>query len=220
MNDTVREESPGWTGATGAPTRILLARHGQTPLSVDRRYSGRGDADLTEIGREQGRLTAERLAGHADLAAVVSSPLQRARATAEAVAETAGVPLRIDESFVETDFGSWEGLTFSEAAQRDPELHRSWIGDTAVRPPEGESFAVVRARVEGGLRDLTERHAGQTVVIVSHVTPIKLALRAALDASDTLLFRLHLDLGSVSEIRFYPDGNASVHLVNDTSHLS
>lgn len=210
---------PGWTGATGRPTRIVLARHGQTPLSVDRRYSGQGDPELTELGVTQAERTAARLAALPDLAAVVSSPLRRCLGTAERAADVAGVPLVVDEDLIETDFGGWEGLTFREAAEQDPDLHSQWLSDTAVAPPGGESFAVVRARVERGLRRIVADRPGGVVAVVSHVTPIKLAIRAGLGAGDELLFRLHLDLASVSDVRFYSDGPTSVHLVNDTSHL-
>ena len=211
--------APGWTGATGRPTRIVLARHGQTALSVDRRYSGQGDPALTDLGVTQAEKTAARLAALPHLAAVVSSPLQRCLGTAERAADAAGVPMLVDDDLIETDFGDWEGLTFREAAERDPDVHSTWLGDTAVPPPGGESFAVVRARVERGLQRIVTDHPGGVVAVVSHVTPIKLAVRAALGAGDELLFRLHLDLASVSEVRFYSDGPTSVHLVNDTSHL-
>lgn len=210
---------PGWTGATGRPTRIVLARHGQTPLSVDRRYSGQGDPELTELGVTQAERTAARLAALPDLAAVVSSPLRRCLGTAERAADATGVPLVVDEDLIETDFGGWEGLTFREAAEQDRDLHSQWLSDTATAPPGGESFAVVRARVERGLRRIVADRPGGVVAVVSHVTPIKLAIRAGLGAGDELLFRLHLDLASVSDVRFYSDGPTSVHLVNDTSHL-
>ena len=210
---------PGWTGAVGRPTRILLARHGQTPLSVDRRYSGQGDPELTELGVAQAERTAARLAAQPHLAAVVASPLRRCLATAERTAEAAGVPLVVDDDLIETDFGAWEGLTFREAAEQDPDVHSQWLGDITVAPPGGESFAIVRERVERGLRRIVDERPGGVVAVVSHVTPIKLAIRAGLNAGDDLLFRLHLDLASVSDVRFYSDGPTSVHLVNDTSHL-
>lgn len=210
---------PGWTGATGSPTRIVLARHGQTPLSVDRRYSGQGDPDLTDLGVSQAERTAARLAALPGLSAVVSSPLRRCLGTAERAADAAGVPLVVDEDLIETDFGGWEGLTFREAAEQDPDIHSRWLGDATVAPPGGESFAEVRARVERGLQRIVVERAGGVVAVVSHVTPIKLAIRVGLNAGDDLLFRLHLDLASVSDVRFYSDGPTSVHLVNDTSHL-
>ncbi|MDH6678234.1 broad specificity phosphatase PhoE/ribonuclease HI [Rhodococcus sp. LBL1] len=211
--------APGWTGAVGAPTRMLLLRHGQTELSVERRYSGRGNPPLTEFGRGQARAAAERVAAKGAIAAVVSSPLGRARETAEAAAGALGLPVTVHEGLTETDFGKWEGLTFGEAAQRDPDLHRRWLSDTAVRPPEGESFDEVRARIEAVRDDLTASYAGANILVVTHVTPIKTLLQLALDVGPSLLYRLHLDLASLSIAEFYPDGGSSVRLVNDTSHL-
>ncbi|MFE5480848.1 bifunctional RNase H/acid phosphatase [Nocardia sp. NPDC056541] len=211
--------SPGWTGAVGKPTRLLLLRHGQTALSVERRYSGRGNPPLTDLGREQVDRAAKMLAAKGDIAAVVSSPLQRARSTAEAAASALGVPLRILDGLTETDFGDWEGLTFAEAAERDPLLHRDWLGDPSIPAPGGESFDQVRERVEGVRRDLVALYPGQNVVVVSHVTPIKTLLQLALGVGPSLLYRLHLDLASLCVAEFYPDGGASVRLVNDTSYL-
>ncbi|SDK69201.1 probable phosphoglycerate mutase [Actinopolyspora mzabensis] len=214
-----------WSGAVGAPTRLLLLRHGQSPMSVDKRYSGRGDVPLTELGRRQARaaagrlLTMEELVPEEGAVPVLSSPLSRARGTAEAVATAIGGQLVPYEGLVETDFGAWEGLTFTEAAQRYPELHRSWLGDPAVTPPEGESMNAVFARVDEVRNRLLRDYAGRTIVLVTHVTPIKALLRMALGAGPELFYRLHLDLASLSVAEFYPDGNASVRLVNDTSHL-
>ncbi len=208
-----------WTGALGEPTRLFLLRHGQTGLSVDRRYSGRGNPPLTEIGRRQAEAAAARLAKVDGIAAVVSSPLGRALETASAVRRAAGAELVVRDGLIETDFGGWEGLTFAEAAERDPELHRTWLGDPSARPPGGESFDQVHGRVREVLAGLLDEFAGRNVVVVSHVTPIKSLLRLGLDAGPSLLFRLHLDLASLSVAEFYPDGHASVRLVNDTSHL-
>jgi ribonuclease H / adenosylcobalamin/alpha-ribazole phosphatase len=207
-----------WTGAQGTPTRLLLVRHGQTEFSVRRRYSGRGDPELTEVGVRQAEAVARRLAG-IGVDAVVASPLARARRTAEAVAKATGADLSTLDALTETDFGAWEGLTFTEAAARDPEAHRAWLADPAVPTPGGESFDQVHARVAAGLDEILSGHAGTTVAVVSHVTPIKTLLRIALGAGHSVLFRLHLDLASLSVAEFYPDGNASVRLVNDTSHL-
>lgn len=204
-----------WTGATGTPTTFLLLRHGQTELSGERRYSGRGDVPLTATGQQQAKAAAARLS-QMDFAAVVSSPLGRARRTAAAIADR----VEVHDGLIETDFGRWERLTFAEAAARDPELHGRWVGDPSVRPPGGESFDEVLVRVRAALDDLVRRYAGETIVVVSHVTPIKSLLRLGLDTGPSLLFRLHLDLASLSVVEWYPDGNASVRLVNDTSHLT
>ena len=215
-----------WTGAKGTPTRLLLLRHGQTEMSALRRYSGRGDVPLTELGRTQAAAAAKRLAAMDGLVVdgeavpIISSPLTRTKQTAQAVADALGGRVETHPGLIETDFGEWEGLTFAEAADRDPELHRSWLGDSSVPPPGGESFDVVHRRVRKARDELIAEHGGKTLVLVSHVTPIKTLLRMGLDAGPQLLFRLHLDLASLSIVEFYPDGNASVRLVNDTSHLA
>ncbi|MGA6208519.1 bifunctional RNase H/acid phosphatase [Nocardia testacea] len=210
---------PGWTGAAGRPTRLLLLRHGQTELSVQRRYSGRGNPPLTAVGREQADRAAKMLAAKGDIAAIVTSPLGRARETAEAAGAALGIEVRVVDGLTETDFGEWEGLTFREAAERDPELHARWLGDPSLPAPGGESFDAVRERVEAVRRDLVARYPGANVVVVSHVTPIKTLLQLALGVGPSLLYRLHLDLASLSLAEFYPDGGSSVRLVNDTSYL-
>ncbi len=217
---TVAPQSPpGWTGARGTATRLLLLRHGQTELSVQRRYSGRGDPALTELGRRQAEAAARYLAQRGGIAAVISSPLQRAHDTAAAAAQGLGLDVTVDDDLIETDFGAWEGLTFTEAAERDPELHRRWLRDTSIEPPGGESFDDVMARVCRARERITERYQGATVLVVSHVTPIKTLLRLALDAGPGILYRLHLDLASLSIAEFYSDGATSVRLVNQTGYL-
>ncbi|WP_130342809.1 bifunctional RNase H/acid phosphatase [Herbihabitans rhizosphaerae] len=219
---TDRARPTSWTGARGEPTKILLLRHGQTPMSVQRRYSGRDDVRLTDHGRGQAAAAARRIAAMDGVDAstpIVSSPLSRAQDTAGALAEATGGTIELHEALIETDFGTWEGLTFAEAAERDPETHRRWLADPSVPPPDGESFDAVHRRVRKARDELIARYGGRTLVVVSHVTPIKSLLRMGLDVGPSLLFRLHLDLASLSIVEFYPDGNASVRLVNDISHL-
>lgn len=210
---------PGWTGALGTPTRMLLLRHGQTEFSAQRRYSGRGDPPLNEIGWRQAGLAARYLTQRRGIAAVISSPLQRAYDTATTAARALGLEVTVDEDLIETDFGAWEGLTFTEAAARDPELHRRWLYDTGALPPGGESFDDVLRRVRRGRDRIIADYPGANVLVVSHVTPIKSMLRIALDAGSGILFRLHLDLASLSIAEFYPDGASSVRLVNQTGYL-
>ena len=215
-----KTESPGWTGAMGEPTRLLLLRHGQTPMSVDRRYSGRGNPELTELGLNQADSAATVLGARTDIDAIVASPLTRAQQTAAATAGRLGLPVTTVDGLIETDFGDWEGLTFGEAKQRYPEQHQAWLGKTSVAPPNGESFDAVRTRIEATRDQLLTEYAGKTVLVVTHVTPIKMLLQLALDVGPSLLYRLHLDLASLSIAEFYPDGGSSVRLVNDTSHLA
>jgi broad specificity phosphatase PhoE/ribonuclease HI len=211
--------APGWTGARGTPTRLLLLRHGQTALSVHRRYSGRGNPELTDLGRQQAQAAARYLGERGGIAAVVSSPLQRAYDTAAAAAKALGLDVTVDDDLIETDFGAWEGLTFAEAAERDPALHARWLSDTATEPPGGESFDAALERVCRARERIVATYQGATVLVVSHVTPIKMLLRLALDAGPSILYRLHLDLASLSIAEFYSDGASSVRLVNQTGYL-
>ena len=217
--DAVAVPPSAWTGNTGGPTRLLLLRHGQTELSRQRRYSGRGDPELTDTGRGQAADAARYLADKRGISAVISSPLQRAHATATAAADALGLTVAVDPDLIETDFGEWEGLTFPEAAERHPEVHGRWLRDTSLAAPGGESFDEVQHRVQRARDRIMAEHSGTTVLVVSHVTPIKTLLRLALAAGPTILHRLHLDLASLSVAEFYADNQASVRLVNDTSYL-
>ena len=125
------------------------------------------------------------------------------------------------DGLIETDFGEWERLTFAEAADARPGAARPLAGrPVGAARPDGESFdAGAPPGRAGPATTWSPAYGGGTVVVVSHVTPIKSLLRMGLDAGPSLLFRLHLDLASLSIVEFYPDGNASVRLVNDTSHL-
>jgi probable phosphoglycerate mutase len=208
----------GWMDEPEPPTTTLLVRHGQTPMSVDKRFSGIGDPQLTEVGRAQATAAAARLAG-SGATAVISSPLSRARATAELVAAALGVEVAVDPGLQETDFGDWEGSTFAEVKQRWPRELDAWLADTGVAPPFGESFDATATRVRQARDRVLASYGGQTVVLVSHVTPIKTLLRIALDAPPRSLYRMQLDLASLSEVQWFADGPAVVRKLNDTGHL-
>ncbi|MFI5832712.1 bifunctional RNase H/acid phosphatase [Micromonospora sp. NPDC051300] len=203
-------------------TRLILVRHGETERTVQKRYSGRGDVPLTARGRAQARATAARVAALApSVAAVVSSPLSRCTATAEAIAAVVGnPPVRPDDDLIECDFGIWEGRTFAEVRDGWPGELDAWLASTRIAPPEGESFTAVAARTGRAVDRLRSAYPGETVVVVSHVSPIKLVLRDALAAGDAFLHRLYLDTAGVSVLDLYPDGGVAVRSVNDTAHLS
>lgn len=208
----------GWSDPTAPPTTTLLLRHGQTPLSVEKRFSGTGDPALTEVGVAQAAAAAARLAG-CGATAVVASPLARARRTAELVAGALGLDVAVEPGLRETDFGDWEGYTFAEVKQKWPRELDAWLADTGVAPPFGESFDATATRVRQARDRVLASYGGQTVVLVSHVTPIKTLLRFALDAPPSALYRMHLDLASVSEVQWFADGPAVVRSLNDTGHL-
>jgi probable phosphoglycerate mutase len=209
-----------WTGgATTTALTTVLVRHGASPLSPQKRFSGRGDVPLSEEGRAQAARLAARLAERGGIDLVVTSPLRRARRTAEVIAAAVGADLVVEPDLAETHFGKWEGHTFAEVRKQWPAELDAWLASTEVAPPGGESFAVTADRVQAALDRLRARHAGKTLAVVSHVTPIKTLLRFALDAPPSALFRLHLDVAGLSEVDWYADGPARVRYVNDTGHL-
>ncbi len=208
-----------WRPAEGEPTVTLLLRHGQTPMSVQKRYAGRSDVPLTDVGVQQAAASAKRLAS-AGLGVIVTSPLLRTVQTAQEVAAVTGAAVVTDDGFRETDFGAWEGLTFAEVRERWPAEVAAWLADPEVAPPGGESFIDVSARVTAALHRVLAARAGQTVLVVSHVTPIKTLVAAALLAPPPALYRMHLDVAALSEIDWYADGPAVLRSFNDTSHLS
>ncbi|MET8023257.1 bifunctional RNase H/acid phosphatase [Streptomyces avermitilis] len=206
----------------GAPTTFVLLRHGETPLTPQKRFSGSGGSDpaLSDVGRRQAELVGAALAVRGTIQAVVSSPLARCRETAGIVAARLGIEVSVEEGLRETDFGAWEGLTFGEVRERHPEDMNAWLADPEAEPTGGgESFAAVARRVATTRDKLFAAYAGRTVLLVSHVTPIKTLVRLALDAPPQSLFRMELSAASVSAVAYYADGNASVRLLNDTSHL-
>ncbi len=209
----------GWRGP-GEATTTLLLRHGETPLSAERRFAGRGDIPLTGRGMQQAAAAAARLAARGDVAAVISSPLRRALSTAQAVAEATGAALETDDDLAETDFGDWEGMSFRAAGARWPAEMEAWLADAEAAPPGGESFAAVAQRVLAALDRLLADHGGQTVVVVSHVTPVKTVICRALLAPPAAMFRMNLDVASLSEVSWFSDGAAVLRSLNDVAHLT
>ncbi|MFJ5843274.1 bifunctional RNase H/acid phosphatase [Streptomyces shenzhenensis] len=219
----VATPSAGWAPPDlGAPATFVLLRHGETALTPQKRFSGSGGSDpsLSDVGREQAQRVAAALARRGTVQAIVSSPLARTRETAAIVAAGLGLEVAVADGLRETDFGAWEGLTFGEVHERHPDDLNAWLTDPEARPTGGgESFATTAARVAAARDELVTAYAGRTVLLVTHVTPIKTFVRLALGAPPESLFRMELSAASLSAVAYYADGNASVRLFNDTSHL-
>ncbi|WP_129839672.1 bifunctional RNase H/acid phosphatase [Streptomyces sp. RFCAC02] len=213
----------GWGRADEPATTFLLLRHGETALTPEKRFSGSGGSDpsLTDTGLRQAEAAAAALAARGGIAGVVSSPLARCRETAEAVAVRLGLEIRFDDHLRETDFGAWEGLTFAEVQERFGADLDTWLATPGeAAPTGGESFTAVARRAAVARDKAIARYAGRTVLVVSHVTPIKSLLCLALGAPPASMFRLELSPAAVSEIAYWPDGATSVRRVNDTAHLA
>ena len=214
---TASSTAADWRPECGPATRFILLRHGQTAMSAAKQYSGLANPELTELGKKQALAAAQALADtHID--AVVCSPLRRCQQTAAAVVKGRDLRVETVEDLIEVDFGRWEGKTFAEADAADPELHARWLKDTSVACPGGESLRAVHRRVSAARRKLQQRYAGQTVLVVSHVNPIKSFVRQALDSGPQTPNHLFLELASVSEVEFF-DGGSTLHRFNDVGHL-
>ncbi|GAA4788593.1 bifunctional RNase H/acid phosphatase [Streptomyces ziwulingensis] len=236
--------APGWGPPDmSAPATFVLLRHGETPLTPQKRFSGSGGGDpaLSAVGRDQAERVAESLArratgqafgpiqgsqgsqgtqGTQGIEAIVASPLARTRETARIVAARLGLDVTVDEGLRETDFGAWEGLTFGEVRERYPQDLDAWLASPDAEPTGGgESFAATGARIAATRDRLVTAYAGRTVLLVSHVTPIKTFVQLALGAPPESLFRMELSAASLSAVAYYADGGASVRLFNETSHL-
>ncbi|RKE18865.1 bifunctional RNase H/acid phosphatase [Streptomyces sp. TLI_171] len=214
----------GWAGPAdlGTPTTLVLLRHGETPLTPLKRFSGSTGSDpgLSEKGVWQAERAADSLAARGTVQAVVSSPMLRTRQTAEAVARRLGLEVRIEEGLRELDFGAWEGLTYAEVMERHPEDLNAWLGSAKAKPTgSSESLTGLALRVGQARDKILARYPGKTVLVVSHVSPIKTLVRLALGAPPDAVHRMELSAASVCAVQYYSDGNASLRLLNDTSHL-
>lgn len=203
-------------------TTLVLLRHGETLLTPQRRLSGSGGSDpgLSPAGRHQARAVADALARRGDIEAVVTSPMRRCQETARAVTERLGLGVQVDRDLREADFGAWEGLTFAEVRERHPDDLRAWLASPEAPPSGGGETMQQVARRAGAVRDgLLARHAGATVLVVSHVGPIRTLLRLALQAPPHTLFRMEVAAASLSTVTYEGDGTATVRALNDTHHL-
>jgi ribonuclease H / adenosylcobalamin/alpha-ribazole phosphatase len=221
----------GWRPPdAGTPTTLILLRHGVTEHTVAKVFSGSSGVDpqLTEDGRGQAQRAADWLrrwrstATDAQLSdtivAVHASPLRRCRDTAEIVAKRLGVGISVDNDLAEADFGEWEGLSYPEVQKRWPEEFAAWVESSAVAPPGGESIDSVADRASGALHRLLEKYPGQTVVVVSHVTPMKMIIRETLQAPMDVIHRLHVAPASLSVVAWWADGVSALKLFSHTPH--
>ncbi|MCG7236003.1 bifunctional RNase H/acid phosphatase [Corynebacterium sp. ACRQP] len=210
--------SPAHWAGEGAPrTRFILLRHGQTQHSAEQRFSGTSDPELTDTGRDQARRAADALRGFGRIDAIVASPQARAQGTARIAAGALGLDVVVEEGLREIDFGDFEGLTRDEAVARDSSAFEQWQSSPNNAPPGGESLTALHRRVTRTRSKLQERYEGKTVLVVTHMTPVKSFVRQALGAGPELFKHLFLDLASISVVDYYGDFGV-VRCVNDVAH--
>lgn len=188
---------------------IVLLRHGRTAANAAGLLLGRLDLPLDKLGESQASAAAAAV-GAVDR--VISSPLLRARQTAEHF----GAPVEIDPRWIELDYGKWDGVAVNSVPA---EVWSEWRTDLDLRPPGGESLRVVATRVREACEELAAWAVDRTVVVVTHVSPVKAALAWALDVGDEVAWRCYLSPASLTRIRVGPNGPSLVAF-NEVGHLA
>jgi probable phosphoglycerate mutase len=201
-------------------TRIVLIRHGRTVWNRERRFRGQADVELDEFGLKQAKATGRYVAARWPVVAVYASPLQRTMRTAEAVATAQGLTLSPLDGLLDINFGEWQGQLGKKVAQRYPELFRAWEeAPHTVHLPGGERLEDVRHRVVAALDEVVTRHTGQKVALVSHTVVNRVLLCAVLGWGNDRFWRLRQGTCAVNVFDVEDDGDFTIGLINDTSHL-
>ena len=190
---------------------IILVRHGRTALNASGMLVGRLDPPLDDVGERQAAAIGDALKGGVDR--VISRPLLRARQTAARIA----ADIEVDNRWIEVDYGQYDGVPI--ASPEGAEIWTQWRADTSWQPPGGESLAQMAERVIAACEELIDDAADADIVVVSHVSPIKVAVAWALGASGEVAWRSHLDQASISRIANTPRG-VLLRSFNETWHLA
>ena len=195
---------------------LILVRHGRTSANAAGLLQGRVDNELDEVGARQADQIAAALSRTGERPdRIISSPLQRARQTAQATAARTGLEISIDARWAELDYGDWDGLPISEIRISE---WQSWQADSGFAPPGGESLTQLNERVGAACDELVAAAAGSNVVVFTHVSPIKSAIRWALRTSDEISWHLHVSQAQITRIDFRgPMPRLTSH--NETAHL-
>jgi probable phosphoglycerate mutase len=199
------------------PTLVLLVRHGQTPTTGERLPGRARGLHLSDEGRAQALAVADRIAALAKVSGVYTSPLERTRETAAFIARTTNNKVAVERGLLECDFGDWTGGEL-KSLRKEPEWNAVQRFPSGFRFPNGESFVEMQARIVDALERLRRKHAGGTVVAVSHADPIKAAAAAALGTHLDLFQRIVISPCSVTAIA-YGNGGPVVLTVNSVGDL-
>ncbi len=197
---------------------LMLVRHGETEWNVQRRFQGQSDVPLSELGKRQAKLIAERLAGQS-IDAVYASDLKRAWETVTSIAEKNGLEVSPEPRLRELKFGILEGLTFEEAEEKHPEMIAAWLEDFNNTPEGAETIDLFNARIVSLLNDLKSKHDEQVVLLVGHGGSLSELLRVVLGLSREKRWYIEMENACLSEVSIAED-YVSLRRINDTCHLN
>jgi broad specificity phosphatase PhoE len=199
-------------------TRLFLVRHGRTGWNKEQIFRGTKDVPLDAVGKEEALMVGERLKGEG-LRAVYSSPLSRAKETAEAIARFHSLEVQVLSGLNDLHFGEWEGQSLREVEKQYPDLYQQWLkAPEQVVFPEGERLAVVRSRAMTVVKEIIERHPQETVALVSHRVVLKVVICALLGLDNSHFWNIGQDTTAVNCFQ-YKNGRWIVALLNDACHL-
>jgi len=196
-------------------TRIYLIRHGQVAGHEEKRYNGHADVPLTAEGEAQFGLLQLRLKKKQEITAVYSSDLSRCLNGARLLAASHDLDVQIDAQLRELNIGLWEGKSWSEIQREFPQEWQARLDDIVnYQVPQGESLALLAARVRPVIAAIVARHGGEEVVVVAHGGVNRVILLEAIGAPLDRLFSIEQSYGCLNIIDYYADGNAVVQLLN------
>ncbi len=202
-------------------TTIFLVRHGESEINrlKPRRLGGmKSDAPLTQLGIEQATLTSEFMRDF-NIHAFYASPLDRAYRTAEIIAARHGKAVEKVRGFIENDCGRWEGLTYEEIMANERDYYDKWMEHPeVVSLPDGENYLQVQQRALAALDEIVSRHSGETVLIVSHNTVLKVIIARAMDLNISKCRSIKTGNLGITTLES-ENGRLSARTVNSIFHL-
>lgn len=199
-------------------SRIVLVRHGRTAWHAEGRYAGTADVPLDGLGLEQARRVADHLADMR-IDCIYSSPLSRCLELATMVAAGHGLEVELDDRIKEIDLGRWDGETYKEIFKKDGDILKKWTGDpTSVTIPGGESLTDVQARAMEWFTETANLRPDSTILASSHGGPIRAMIAAVIGLPLGRIFRLTVDLASISVVN-YKGEFSNLEVLNQTRHL-
>lgn len=200
-------------------TRFILIRHGQTGWNKQERFRGWVDIDLDDTGRRQAQAAAKRVSRQWAVAAICSSPLKRAVATAQALADIAGLEVLPVDGITDMRFGVWQGMSISEVKDRYPDQFDLWCNrPEALEIPDGETLEDVRSRSVAVIEELAAKHGGETIAVVTHRVVCKVLLCHMLGLDNSHFWQIEQETTAINVFEL-EQGKPTVHLINDTCHL-
>ncbi|MFW6278643.1 MAG: alpha-ribazole phosphatase [Bacillota bacterium] len=199
-------------------TELIIIRHGETDWNKQHKYQGQQDIDLNQQGYQQARQTGSYLASR-KIDALYSSDLKRAYHTAQKINQYQELEIQCQKKLREMDFGTWEGLTYQEIKEKNPQLLAEWNRDPAkINPPRGENLQIVQQRAKKCFQEIIADNEGKKVLIVSHGGVIKVFLATILNMDLKNYWQFNVDQTGINIIKFY-EGKAIIKQLNNRSHL-